>query len=319
MAQQIQSVYTLIALHWYKNTLNTNPSSSIPWTPAWPPPFSCAAALHTLLSLSSLPTPSDPPPPLEPRVSRRPPPPPEPSLVCSLSLPTPSDPPMSPHSTRRRSSPASLRWHRCQRSFVSWRRRRRPCLTTACGGRCAWRTDPAMASTLKDSLIDGSASIYISYLGFSIRHLRRLPASLSKIHALHPRPPLPTVISTLRNPLLCLLLVDFVQTLIPFLFLVFWFVLRVRVLNHARVRSCRISMRWSAASRRWRSPPRSARCRPWSPRRCKVRNPFPPVLIFVDVGTWCRVIGKSTCICLWVDRLSLIELETDRGWFGFFN
>ena len=56
-----------------------------------------------------------------------------------------------------------------------------------------------------------------------------------------------------------------------------------------------------------------------SPRRCKVRNPFPPVLIFVDVGTWCRVIGKSTCICLWVDRLSLIELETDRGWFGFFN
>ena len=147
MAQQIQSVYTLIALHWYKNTLNTNPSSSIPWTPAWPPPFSCAAALHTLLSLSSLPTPSDPPPPLEPRVSRRPPPPPEPSLVCSLSLPTPSDPPMSPHSMRRRSSPASSRWHRCQRSFVSWRRRRRPCLTTACGGSCAWRTDPATASS----------------------------------------------------------------------------------------------------------------------------------------------------------------------------
>ena len=75
--------------------------------------------------------------------------------------------------------------------------------------------------TLKYSLIDGSASIYISYLGFCIRHLRRLPASLSKIHALHPHPPLPTVISTLRNPLLCLLLVDFVQTLIPFLFLVF--------------------------------------------------------------------------------------------------
>ncbi|KAG2659934.1 uncharacterized protein LOC120709185 isoform X1 [Panicum virgatum] len=67
--------------------------------------------------------------------------------------------------------------------------------------------------TLKDSLIDGSASIYISYLGFCIRHLRRLPASLSKIHALHPRPPLPTVISTLRNPLLCLLLVDFLQDL----------------------------------------------------------------------------------------------------------
>ena len=147
MAQQIQSVYTLIALHWYKNTLNTNPSSSIPWTPAWPPPFSCAAALHTLLSLSSFPTPSDPHPPLEPRVSRRPPPPPEPSLICSLSLPTPSDPPMSPHSTRRRSSPASSRWHRCQRSFVSWRRWRRPCLTTACGGRCAWRTDPATASS----------------------------------------------------------------------------------------------------------------------------------------------------------------------------
>lgn len=45
-----------------------------------------------------------------------------------------------------------------------------------------------------------------------------------------------------------------------------------------RVFSCRSSTRWSAGSRRWRRrPPRSARCRPRSPRRCKVRNPFPPV------------------------------------------
>ena len=141
MAQQIQSVYTLIALHWYKNTLNTNPSSSIPWTPAWPPPFSCAAALHTLLSLSSLPTPSDPHPPLEPRVSRRPPPPPEPSLVCSLSLSPPPQIPQCPCTARaaaHRRLPhagtgASARlWAGVDSAASAWRR---PVVAAMRGGR----------------------------------------------------------------------------------------------------------------------------------------------------------------------------------------
>ena len=41
----------LIRFHGYKIALNTNPSSSIPHTPVWPPPFSCTAAVLTSLSL----------------------------------------------------------------------------------------------------------------------------------------------------------------------------------------------------------------------------------------------------------------------------
>ena len=44
---------TLIRFHGYKIALNTNPSSSIPHTPVWPPPFSCTAAVLTSLSRPS--------------------------------------------------------------------------------------------------------------------------------------------------------------------------------------------------------------------------------------------------------------------------
>ena len=131
-------------------------------------------------------------------MSRRPPPPPEPSLVCGLSLsPPPQIPQCPPRSTRRRSSLASSRRHRCQRSFVSWHRRRRPCLTTACGGSCVWRMDPATASSTSRLAVGHLVHPWICV------NLCFLPRLLRPTSPAAPRPPRqrrPLPASLLQDP-----------------------------------------------------------------------------------------------------------------------
>jgi len=176
--------------------------SSIPHTPVWPPPFSCAAAVLTL-SLSSLPNP--------PRI---------PQWFLLLHQP---EPPLVP---------CLLAWavSSCTARAAA---HPRPVEAAAHGGWIRRRPPRPQDSRSATSFIHGSASTYVSYLGSFVRHLRRLlshlaggdhyPLLCSKIHAVRPRPPLPGFVSSPGNLLLYLLLVDFVQTLIPFLFVVFRF------------------------------------------------------------------------------------------------
>ena len=124
-----------------------------------------------------------------------------------------------------------------------------PISSAACGGSRAWRMDTATASStsrtrgrpprssmnLRQSTSPTSApasDISGGSLPTSpaapcpprqrlLAHLAggdHYPLLCSKIHALRPRPPLPGFVSSPGNLLLCLLLVHFVQTLIPILF-----------------------------------------------------------------------------------------------------